>query len=112
MYQITHIDILVEDIGCKLMWNNTPILFVETPGHTDKGMCVDIGGCLFSGDTVLYRTKPFLKARYGASKTALKYSIEYLFDKYPADTKVFPGHGDSFLLKETQDFYVDYFNSK
>ena len=109
MYQIEHVDILVENIGCRMIWGETPIKFVKTPGHTDKGMCVEIGGSLFTGDTLLYKTKPFLKKRYGASKTELKKSIESLYDIYSGDTNVYPGHGEPFTLRETEEFYKQYF---
>lgn len=112
MYQIAHVDILVEDIGCRMTWGGTPIVYVKTPGHTDKGMCVEIGGCLFTGDTVLYRTKPFLKKRYGASKEELRQSIAHLYQTYPGETRVFPGHGEPFMLKDTKEFYKQYFNDK
>ena len=111
MYQINHVDILVEDIECRMMWGETSIMFVKTPGHTDKGMCVEIGGCLFTGDTVLYRTKPFLKKKYGASKEELKQSIEHIYLTYPAETKVFPGHGEPFALGKTEEFYKQYFKT-
>lgn len=109
MYQIKKVDVIVEDIDWKMMWGNAPIAFISTPGHSDKGMCIEIGGCLFTGDTILYRTKPLLKKRYGASKADLKQSIEKIYNSYPGDTKVYPGHGDAFLLKETETFYQDYF---
>lgn len=112
MYQIKQVDVIVEDIGWKLMWSDVPIEFVSTPGHTNKGMCIEIGGCLFTGDTILYQTKPFLKKRYGASKSELKESIEKIYNSYPSDIKVFPGHGEPFLLKDTEDFYNQYFNDK
>ena len=112
IYRIEHVDIHVEDIGCRLMWCETPILFVKTPGHTDKGMCVEIGGCLFTGDTVLFRTKPFLKKKYGASKEELKQSIEHIYLTYPVETKVFPGHGEPFALGKTEEYYKQYFNTK
>lgn len=112
MYQIEHVDILVEDIGCKMTWGDMPIVYVKTPGHTDKGMCMEIGGALFTGDTVLYRTKPFLKKRYGASKEELKRSITHLYQNYSVETKIYPGHGEPFLLKDTEEFYKQYFNDK
>ena len=112
MYQIKQVDVIVEDIDWKLMWCDVPIVFVSTPGHTNKGMCIEIGGCLFTGDTILYCTKPFLKKRYGASKSELKESIEKIYNSYPSDTKVFPGHGEAFLLKDTEEFYNQYFNDK
>ena len=112
MYQIKQVDVIVEDIGWELTWGDVPIVFVCTPGHTNKGMCIEIGGCLFTGDTILYQTKPFLKKRYGASKSELKESIDKIYNSYPSDIKVFPGHGEPFLLKDTQEFYNQYFNDK
>ena len=112
MYQIKQVDVIVEDIDWKLMWGEVPIVFVSTPGHTNKGMCIEISGCLFTGDTILYHTKPFLKKRYGASKSELKESIEKIYNSYPGDSKVFPGHGEPFLLKETEQFYNNFFNDK
>ena len=109
MYQIGKVDVIVEDFDWKIMWGDIPIVFINTPGHSDKGMCIEIGGCLFTGDTVLYQTKPLLKKRYGASKADLKKSIDKIYHSYPGDTKVFPGHGNPFLLKETESFYQDYF---
>jgi len=110
MYQIDKVDVIVEDIDWKMMWGDVQIVFINTPGHSDKGMCIEIGGGLFTGDTVLYRTKPLLKKRYGAFKADLKKSIDKIYHSYTGDTKVFPGHGDAFLLKETELFYQDYFS--
>lgn len=112
MYQIKKVDVIVDEVGWKLMWGDNPVVFVNTPGHTSKGMCIEIGGCLFTGDTVLYRTKPFIKKRYGGSLPVLKQSIDTIYHSYSGDTKVFPGHGDPFLLKVTKEFYYKYFNDK
>lgn len=112
MYQIKKVDVIVDEVGWKMMWDEVPVVFINTPGHTSKGMCIEIGGCLFTGDTVLYHTKPFIKKRYGGSLPVLKQSIDTIYHSYSGDTKVFPGHGDSFLLKETKEFYYKYFNDK
>ena len=108
-YHIKQVDIIVEDVDWKMTWDEVLMVFINTPGHTNKGMCIEIGGCLFTGDTILYRTKPFLKARYGASKSDLKNSIENIYHIYSGETKVFPGHGEPFLLKDTEEFYHQYF---
>lgn len=112
MYQIPKVDILVEDTDGTIVWEGTPIRFIPTSGHTDKGMCIEIGGCLFTGDTILYQTKPFLKKKYGASKEELKKSIERVYEDYSGETKVYPGHGEVFELRETEEFYKQYFNDK
>ena len=64
---------------------------------------------LFTGDTMIKDTKPVLKKRYGASKTELRQTINAIFSKFPEKTIVFPGHGDCFLLYETKQFYISYF---
>jgi len=112
LYQIKKVDVIVEKVDWKLMWGGISVVFINTPGHTSKGMCIEIGGCLFTGDTVLYRTKPFIKKRYGGSLLELKTSIENIYNSYSGNTKIFPGHGDPFLLKETKEFYYKYFNDK
>jgi len=112
MYQIKKVDVIVDEVGWRLMWGEVPVVFINTPGHTSKGMCIEIGGCLFTGDTILYRTKPHIKKRYGGSLSELKQSIDNIYHSYSGDTKVFPGHGDPFLLKETKEFYYKYFNDK
>lgn len=109
MYQIKQVDVIVEDIDWKLIWGDVLIVFISTSGHTNKSMCIEIGGCLFTGDTILYRTKPFLKKRYGASKQELKKSIEKIFLAYPSETKIFPGHGEPFILKDVGSFYDELF---
>jgi glyoxylase-like metal-dependent hydrolase (beta-lactamase superfamily II) len=112
MYQIKCVDILVEDIAYKIVWEGTAIKFIKTPGHTNKGMCIEIGGCLFTGDTLLCRTKPFLKKRYGASKEDLRVSVDSIYQNFSGETKIYPGHGEPFLLRETEEFYKQYFSDK
>ena len=112
MYQINKVDVIVEDIDWNLMWKDVPVVFINTPGHSNKSICIEIAGCLFTGDTILYRTKPHLKKRYGASKSDLKDSIENIYHSYSGDTKVFPGHGEPFVLKETEEFYNNYFDER
>ena len=110
-YQIEKVNVIVEEIGWRMMWGDVLIVFINTPGHSDKGMCIEINGSLFTGDTILYRTKPFIKKKYGASKDELKQSIEKIYHSYTGNTKVYPGHGEPFALKETEEFYNQYFNN-
>lgn len=111
MFSIPKIDIIVEDIGYKMQWHNNEIGFIPAKGHTDKGLCVIIGNGLFSGDTLIFNTKPFLKKKYGASKIDLKETIDYIYHSFDEDTLVFPGHGINFKLKEMKVFYDSYFQS-
>ncbi|WP_270570805.1 MBL fold metallo-hydrolase [Bacteroides eggerthii] len=109
MYSVKQIDLTVEDIGMQLFWNDKIINFVDAKGHTNRGMCIEIDDCLFTGDTILFNTIPFLKKRYGASKEDLYNTISKIFKIYPSNMKVFPGHGECFILGEMQFFYKEYF---
>ena len=110
MYSINKVDVLAEDINWSLNWNGFSIDLIDARGHTNRGLCVSIGDALFSGDTMIYNTKPFLKKKYGASAEDLKKTIEDIYQSFNGNTKVFPGHGNSFLLKDMKEFYERYFN--
>lgn len=108
-YQIPKVDLLVEEIDFKLKWNDVGVKFIHTLGHTNKGMCIEIGECLFTGDTLLLNTKPYLKKKYGASKEELKKSVDDIFQAYSPKIRIYPGHGEPFLLEEAKEYYVNYF---
>ena len=62
-----------------------------TPGHSPGSVMFEIGGMLFSGDTIFYegigRTD-----LYGGSFSQLKQSAEIL-NRLPYDMIIYPGHG-------------------
>lgn len=109
MYSIDTIDIILEDINWFLDWRGVKISFMEAKGHTNRGMCVNIGNSLFSGDTMIYNTRPFLKKKYGASIEDLYNTISRIYSTFEDDIIVFPGHGEIFKLKEMRSFYDNYF---
>lgn len=112
MFSIEFVDLTVEDLGWRLRWNNVEIKFVSAKGHTDKGVCVYVGKTLFSGDTMIWNTKPFLKKKYGASVEDLKETIERIYRDFDPGTLVYPGHGDPFKLGDMARFYEEYFALK
>ncbi len=103
------VDILVEDVNWKLEWENCKLSFCSANGHTDKGMYIVVGNNIFSGDTLLLNTKPFIKKRYGGDIFILYHTIKSIFDNYSENTFVYPGHGTSFILKDARPFYNDFF---
>ena len=109
MFSINKVDLLAEEIGWMLEWQNIEILMIDAKGHTKGSMCVKVGNALFTGDTMIFKTKPFLKKKYGGSYEDLKLTIFKLFDTYPNNTIVYPGHGESFLLGDMKSYYLDYF---
>lgn len=109
MYSVRRIDILVEDINMRLDWCDNEITFIDAKGHTNRGICISMANAIFSGDTMIYNTKPFLKKKYGASIVELKDTIERIYASLDKDTIVYPGHGECFRLEMMKQFYIDYF---
>lgn len=109
-YSVNRVDIVVESLEYALNWNGIQIRFIETKGHSPGGMCISIENTLFTGDTLLLNTKPVLMKRLGSSKVDYKESVMRVFDVFPDNTIVYPGHGDSFLLKDALPFFESFFN--
>lgn len=109
-YSVNRVDSVVEDLEYTMDWNGTNIRFIETKGHSPGGMCISIEKTLFTGDTLLLNTKPVLMKRLGSSKVDYKESVTRIFDEYPNNTIVYPGHGDSFLLNDALPFFESFFN--
>lgn len=112
MYSIEKVDIIAEEIGWKLKWRGVIIDLIDAKGHTNKGMCISVGNALFSGDTMIYNTKPFLKKKYGASAEDLRNTIDKIYEIFDPYTIVYPGHGVRFVLDEMRMFYKEYFKNQ
>ena len=110
-YAVNRVDIVVEDLEYALNWNGTNIRFVETKGHSPGGMCISIENSLFTGDTLLLNTKPVLMKRLGSSKEDYLASLSKIFSTFSESTRVYPGHGESFILEEMKTFCEGYFLS-
>ncbi len=108
----SHVDVLAEEIGWHLTWCGNDIRLIDAKGHTNGGMCINVGNTLFCGDTMIFKTNPLLKKKYGASVEDLKRTIKGIYHTFSGDTIVCPGHGDSFRLNEMQLFYEEYFKER
>jgi glyoxylase-like metal-dependent hydrolase (beta-lactamase superfamily II) len=97
-------EILLED-GQEVSFGNLPLKVLHTPGHTSGSLCFLIGKYLISGDTIF----PGGPGKTN-SPTDLKRIIESITSKIfvlPDDTMIYPGHGDSTILKkEKEEFAV------
>ncbi|MDP3798971.1 MAG: MBL fold metallo-hydrolase [Polaromonas sp.] len=71
---------------------------IHTPGHTAGGVCLLIGGNLFSGDTLMLGG-PGRTDLPGGDKVKLKDSLQKLRE-LPEDYLVYAGHGRPFMLQE------------
>ena len=71
---------------------DTELSFIETPGHTEGGMCILGDGKLFSGDT-LFRLSVGNTSLETGSWDDLINSITNKLFTLDDDTTVYPGHG-------------------
>jgi glyoxylase-like metal-dependent hydrolase (beta-lactamase superfamily II) len=97
-------DILLEE-GGKVPYGDIDLKVLHTPGHTPGSLCFLVGKHLISGDTIFFGGPGKTK-----SPTDLKLIIESITHKLfvlPDDTTIYPGHGDSTLLrKEKENFAI------
>ena len=97
-------EILLDD-GEEVSFGNINLRVLHTPGHTPGSLCFLIGKHLISGDTIFPGGPGNTK-----SPADLKQIIESITSKIfvlPDDTEIYPGHGDSTLLrKEKTEFSI------
>jgi len=78
---------------------------LHTPGHTPGSICFRIGGYLLSGDTI-FSGGPGKTGTPADFKQITGSLTEKIF-VLPDDTRIFPGHGESTVLKkEKEEFAV------
>ncbi len=64
----------------------------HTPGHSNGGVCFEVGEHLFSGDLLFCGS--IGRFDRGDLRTELN-SLKYLMDNFKDEVKVYPGHGPS-----------------
>lgn len=76
---------------------------ISTPGHSEGSACYSLcGEMVFTGDTLIQKT-PVITTFPGGNKVDYEnITLPYL-KKMKMDTIVMPGHGDPFILKETNN---------
>ena len=98
-YNVRRVDYTTEDLNWNLIWVGHNIKFIATPGHSPGSVCVVIDDLVFGGDTLM-PFKPFIKKRNGGSMEQYQESVKKMVAAYPADTLVYPGHGDVCKLSD------------
>lgn len=91
------VDVFLKDKD-TIHFGRQTLQVIETPGHTPGGISLYSKGVLFSGDTLFANGVGRTDFSY-ASEKDLKSSIKKLL-RLPAQTKVYPGHGEEFFLGE------------
>jgi sulfur dioxygenase len=77
--------------GDTLALGSLTLKFLATPGHTPDGVCIVVGDCVFTGDTLLIRGTG--RADFAGGDPGAQYdSIVGKLFALPDDTKVLPAH--------------------
>ncbi|MBN1321879.1 MAG: MBL fold metallo-hydrolase [Thermoleophilia bacterium] len=85
--------------GSELSVGALRVTVIATPGHTPGDITFDIGGHLFPGDLVFYRSVGRTDFP-GGDFAELLNSVRKLAQRYPTETPVHPGHMQSTTLHE------------
>jgi hydroxyacylglutathione hydrolase len=75
---------------------------LRVPGHSPAHLAYHADGCLFSGD-VLFAGSVGRTDLPGAAWETLVESIRMLFERFPPETIVYPGHGPATTLGAERD---------
>ena len=82
----------------KLKIGNQEIIIIETPGHTQGGLCFKINNHLFSGDSLFNREIGRCDLPGGDYDTLIS-SLKNKIITLPEETIVYPGHGSTTTIK-------------
>jgi glyoxylase-like metal-dependent hydrolase (beta-lactamase superfamily II) len=80
------------------------IKVLHTPGHTPGSICFLAGRYLLAGDTIFPGGPGYTSSPSDFSQ--ILRSIEKKILALPADTVIYPGHGDSTILKGEQESFA------
>lgn len=85
--------------GEEIKVGESMLKVLHTPGHTKEAICLQGEGILFTGDTMFLNGYGRTDLP-GGSSADMQRSLSRLYREIPEGTKIYPGHGESFRLKE------------
>jgi len=83
---------------------NIKLQVLHTPGHTPGSLCFKAGRYLISGDTI-FPGGPGKTGSPADFRQIIKSITEKIF-VLPDDTPIYPGHGDSTVVKKEKDEFA------
>lgn len=96
-------DIILKD-GDTISVGELRLEVIHTPGHTPGSLCFRVGRYLISGDTI-FTAGPGKTRSPDTLRQIIKSITEKIFI-LPDDTQIYPGHGDSTVLKKEKDEFA------
>jgi glyoxylase-like metal-dependent hydrolase (beta-lactamase superfamily II) len=86
--------VAVDDDNAVVTIGGCRVRFHPTPGHTPGSCLIELRGTVFTGDTI-YSRGVGLSRLPGEDADQLRRSILSVWDRFPDDMIVRPGHGDA-----------------
>jgi len=83
---------------------------ISTPGHTKDSVSYYFEhlSVLFDGDFVFKRA--IGRTDLGGNDYDMKKSLSFLFNNFPKNTILYPGHGEATTIQDEEIYLDDYFN--
>ena len=100
---LPHPDLQIEKQS-ELIFNNSKIKIIHTPGHTSGSVSYIYKNRVFVGDLVFDDGFLGRTDLEGGNDSDLKESVDKIL-KLPDSTIVYPGHGESFTIKEFKKYH-------
>lgn len=88
----------IESLNYKLDWFGHKFYFINTPGHSEGSIVIQLSNFLFCGDLMIQNEMTVTKLP-GGSKSRLNNSLTMLKLLLSSDTILHSGHGDNFVFK-------------
>lgn len=87
-----------------LVLGDLKIEFTHTPGHSEGSTCYKLSdGMVFTGDTFLQENETITRFPGGNTDDYNNVALPFL-RSLPKDTIIMPGHGNPFVLEETNNY--------
>jgi len=96
-------EMLLDD-GNAVWLGELKFMVLHTPGHTPGSLCFRFGRYLISGDTI-FPGGPGKTSSPDNFKQIIKSITEKIF-VLPDDTQIYPGHGNSTILKNAKEEFA------
>ena len=92
----------VEMLNHEFSWNGKHFKLLQTPGHSEGSISIQLEDVIFCGDLLIQNNKTITKLP-GGSLMRLKETFENLKSNLNPETLIHSGHGESFLFK---NYYI------
>lgn len=107
-FDLKDINIIKVNKDTEIEFLDKKITVIETPGHTEGGVCYKFEDDLFTGDTLFKRKVGRWDFKTG-NLESLKKSVVFLIENLSDEVRVHPGHMESTTIGDEKK-YNPYYN--